>query len=88
MSYHQYRITVNKTQGEITEHYNSAQWERICELMEQRGGYAKLERRLVSDHDMKRLLGDEYLDGWIFLEEEGLSIGPWNIFAEADFVGS
>ena len=83
--YYQYRITVNGSQGEILDHIPDERWSLICEVMEQRGQYAKLERRLITTHDILPLLVDP--TGYIKLNDN-VVVCPWQILAEADFVGS
>lgn len=84
-SYMQYRITVNGSQGEITDHIDNQRWEKICDVCEDRGLYAKLERRLITDKTILQMIEDK--TGYMELDENTV-ICPWDILAEADFMGS
>lgn len=75
---YQYRITVNESQGSITENYPAEQWKRIFEVIESRGGKATLERRLITDVSILSLLTDT--KGYIKFKEK--VICPFEILAE------
>jgi hypothetical protein len=77
----QYRITFNGTEGPITEHIDSERWSRCVDVAEQRGLYARLERRLITDRDILPLLEDP--KG--YMQIDNLVICPWEILAEAAF---
>lgn len=81
---YQYRVTVNQAQGPILEHIPD-NWPQIGETLEERGGYAKLERRSVEDTaEMEEILSDpDNAQYWIVLGNKCLS--PWEIFAEFDY---
>jgi len=75
---HQYRITVNGTQGQVLDALPSQQWSHVADVLEARGGYATLERRLVTD---KSFL-DFQPDNVIALGEHVFT--HWETFAELD----
>ena len=81
---YQYRITVNGSVSPITDNLPETQWAKVCETSEQRGYYAKLERRLICDKSILQMLADP--TGYIELDD--CVVCPWDILAEADFVGS
>lgn len=83
-SYYQYRVTVNGSQGETVLHIPE-NWSQICDVSEARGWYSKLERRLVTDPGILPLLVDP--TGYVQVDENTV-ICPWEILAEADFIGS
>ena len=85
MTMYQYRITVQSAQGPITEHYDASKWSIICETCEERGLYAKLERRLVVDGEILLMVSDP--TGYIRLNS-GSVVCPWEILAAADYAGS
>jgi len=76
--YNQYRITVNNSQGNITENYPGDQWSLIAEHQEERGYHAIFERRLITDESILPLLTDS--KGYLNLK--GKVICPWEIIAE------
>ena len=84
MSYHQYRITINKqAQSKIMDSFPGEQWSSAMDVLESRGGCAILERRLITDQSIFELLGDSPYKGWIQVND--LVISPWEVFAEGDF---
>lgn len=87
MSYHQYRITVNGSQSDITNDYASIteRWSRIAERLEARGGVAVLETRLVTDRDIMALVVDPR--GYIQVNDENgnpITVCPWHDLANLD----
>jgi len=76
--YWQYRITVDGTQGAITENHPSEQWTRIAENQENRGYTATFEKRLITDETILPLLSDT--KGYLNLK--GKVICPWELVAE------
>jgi hypothetical protein len=71
---YQYRITVNGTQSPIGAYPEN--WGFVADQIEARGGYAKLERRLVTDKsfldfqpDNVMVLGDKVVTHWRILAE-------------------
>ena len=82
---YQYRVTVNQAIGPVCEHV-PANWGQIAQTLEERGGYAKLERRNVEDRaGMEDILSDpDMAQYWTCLGK--ICFSPWEIFAELDYV--
>lgn len=76
----QYRVTVNGAISKILDSCPSEQWSKAAEYIEDRGGICTLERRLVTDLDIKESLTT--LAGWLFLKDKAIS--PWEIFAQVE----
>ena len=77
---YQYQVSVNGALGFVTDYYPELSWARIAQLLEVRGGHAKLYRRLVTDLDILESLVD--LTGYIVLRDK--VICPWEVFAEIE----
>lgn len=77
MCMYQYRITVNQQQGKITDMYPGEQWSYVAQAIEDRGGYAIFERRLITDKDILPLLSDSR--GFITLKDK--VVCPWEDLA-------
>ena len=77
----QYRVTVNNAVGNIQDKLPSEQWSCVFDVIEERGGYAKLERRLITDKSILDLLVDPA--GYINLNN-GQVVCPCEILAEAE----
>ena len=78
MSKFQYRLKVNGATSPILDIYPGEQWTRICEVIDQRGGVATFESRLITDHDILPLLTDP--TGYIKLNDN-VVVCPWEIIA-------
>lgn len=76
--YYQYRITVNNSQGQITDNYPGDQWSNIAGVQEDRGIHAILERRLITDETILPMLTNS--KGYLKLKDK--VICPWEIIAE------
>jgi len=79
-NYRQYRVEVNGTTGPI-QGYPGEQWERVAQAIEDRGGLARLYCRLVTDHGILPMLGDDRA-GWLVLKDKVIS--PWDVLAEIE----
>ena len=77
---YQYRVAVNESEGFVLNSYPDLCWKRVAELIEDRGGHAKLFRRLVTDLDILESLADT--TGYIILRDK--VICPWETFAEIE----
>jgi hypothetical protein len=75
---------VNDSVSPITNNLPETQWARVCETSEQRGYYAKLERRLICDKSILGMLVNPA--GYIELDD--CVVCPWEILAKADYIGS
>lgn len=76
---YQYRITVNGTQGKIFDSLPGDLWEKIADVVEERGAMlAKLERRLITLYEP----GDEDLYPGTKLGK--LYVSHWEVFAELE----
>lgn len=73
-----YRITVDNCIGPVLNSYPADQWARVAEACEERGMYARLERRLVTDAGILELVEDT--TGYIHIGARVLC--PWEIIAE------
>jgi hypothetical protein len=78
-SRYQYRVTVNGNTGDIVDTLPSERWENIAQVMEDRGGLATLERRIVTNASILPMLAS--MDGWTVLPD-GVVVGPWYILAQ------
>lgn len=79
IQYH-YRVTINGDTGNVLNELPKS-WNEMAWLIEERGGYAKLERRAVATGDD---LSDFHAwDGW--MHAGGVAFSGWEVFAELDF---
>jgi len=76
----QRRVTFNGTTSPITAESVSEKWTGITNVVEERGGSATLECRLVIDYDPDFLDGLTDKSGYITLG--GKIISPWEVQAE------
>jgi hypothetical protein len=82
MDEYQYRVTVQDAVGPILSHYDADRWSQTVAVCEERGLYAKIERRLLTDAQFVKLIGNP--PGYICLPN-GRAVCPWIILAEADY---
>ena len=81
MDYYQYRITLNGDQFPVSNTYPCERWSTIAAYIDERGGKATLEERLVTDITILPLLYDA--TGYIHLQR-GKVASPWKILAEVE----
>lgn len=79
-SYYQYRIEANGTTGPVKDSLPSPEWSFATECIEDRGGIARLYRRLVTDADIMPGITDP--TGYIVMGSRVAC--PWEIFAEVE----
>ena len=80
---YEYRIVFSGTHGATSQHIDSERWSKCCDVAEERGLSARLERRFVTDREILPSLCDA--TGWLILKD--VVISPWEILAEADYGG-
>ena len=78
-SKHQYRITVNERIGEPLDAYPTS-WDANAWQIEERGAYAKLERRTIATGNVSDC---SPWDGWIVVGNQAMT--GWQIIAELDY---
>lgn len=78
MSRWQYRLKVNGATGPILDTYPGEQWTKICEVIDNRGGTATFERRLITEHDILPMLTDT--TGFMKLDDN-IVVCPWEVLA-------
>ena len=84
MDRYQYRLKVNAAESEIMESLPAEQWKKAVDAAEDRGLHATLERRLITSPDILKMLVNPA--GYMRIGE--IVICPWEVLAEADYIGS
>lgn len=79
-SFYQYRIEANGTPGPILNSLPSPQWSFVSQCIEDRGGLARLYRRLVTDADIMPGITDPA--GYVVMGNRVAC--PWEVFAEVE----
>ena len=80
---HQYQTIVNGSKSPVTDAY-PVNWSEIAQHIEDRGGKATLERRLVTEYDPEFLAGLVSTQGFIILPNKNLIICNWDVIAEVE----
>lgn len=73
MSRYQYTIALNDSKSKVMDDYPDEQWGKVEEFVMNRGGYAVLNRRLVSESEF---------DGANKIGN--LFVGAWHVYAELE----
>lgn len=79
MGREQFRVTVHGTTGPIVDHIPD-NWSEIARYIENRGGTAALERRLITDKSILPMLADT--TGYIVIGD--IVICPWEVLAKLE----
>lgn len=79
MCEYQYRLKVNGAIGPIMNTYPGEQWTKIASAIDDRGGIATFERRLITGSDILPMLTDP--TGFIKLKDN-VVICPWETMAQ------
>lgn len=77
---YQYRIKANGAESQVLDSCPSDQWAFAAQGIEDRGGVATLERRLITDESIFPMLVTPA--GWKRLG--AVVVGPWAIIAEVE----
>jgi hypothetical protein len=77
MSYYQYRIIYNGADSGVLDEYPAERWDKICRVMDNRGGKAVFYRRLITDADILPWL----IDTTGYIKNDDMVICPWEVLA-------